>query len=108
VIKELDGEFGLPQICLQKLWATEAALSLAVLAYNLSVLFQRHLGWLDRVSAATLRYRLFTTGGIVSRAGGRTTIRLGVPESERGWWRDVFDKISGAYPNCNAVTMLST
>jgi hypothetical protein len=50
VIKELDYGFGLPGLCCQRFWATEAALSLAVLTYNLSVLFQRHLGWLDRVS----------------------------------------------------------
>jgi len=44
-----------------------AAMVLAVFAYNLCILFQRHLGWLDRVTAATLRFRLFSTGGIISR-----------------------------------------
>jgi hypothetical protein len=46
VIKQLDADFGLPQLCLEKFWSTEAALSLAVLSYNLCVLFQRRLGWL--------------------------------------------------------------
>jgi Transposase DDE domain group 1 len=78
VIKELDYGFGLPGLCCQNFWATEAALSLAVLTYNLSVLFQRHLGWLDRVNITTLRYRLFQTAGIVSYSQGQTTIRLGV------------------------------
>jgi hypothetical protein len=72
VIKQLDADFGLPQLCLGKFWSTEAALSLAVLSYNLCVLFQRRLGWLDRVTAATLRFRLFTTGGIISQTAGRT------------------------------------
>jgi hypothetical protein len=31
IIKELDACFGLPQLCLQKFYATEAAMSLAVL-----------------------------------------------------------------------------
>jgi len=44
VIKQLDADFGLPQLCLEKFWSTEAALSLAVLSYNLCVLFQRRLG----------------------------------------------------------------
>jgi hypothetical protein len=44
VIKELSEGFALPMLCLEKFWATEATLSLAVLTYNLSVLFQRHLG----------------------------------------------------------------
>lgn len=104
VIKELDEHFGLPQLCLKKFWSTEAALSLAVLSYNLCVLFQRHLGWLERVTAGTLRFRLFTTGGILSRTGGITTIRLSVPESEKPWWRALFEKLISPFPNCNAVS----
>ncbi len=103
VIKELDANFGLPQLCLKRFWSTEAALSLAVVAYNLCLLFQRHLGWLERVSAATLRFRLFTTGGIISHSGGLTTIRLAVPPDQRAWWRAVFEKLLGPYRNCNAV-----
>jgi hypothetical protein len=56
VIKELDYGFGLPKLCCKNFWATEAALSLAVLTYNFSVLFARHLGWLDKVTIGTLRY----------------------------------------------------
>lgn len=104
VIKQLDADFALPQLCLKKFWSTEAALSLAVLSYNLCVLFQRRLGWLDRVTAATLRFRLFTTGGIISQTAGRTTIRLSVPESERDWWREVLTKLRCQFPNCNAVS----
>jgi hypothetical protein len=103
VIKELDHDFGLEQICLKKFWATEAALSLAIFTYNLCTLFQRHLGWLDKVTASTLRFRLFTTGGIVSRTGGITTIRLSVPPWERDWWRRLFEKLLSPFPNCNAV-----
>jgi hypothetical protein len=103
VIKELDAHYGLPQLCLKKFWATEAALSLAVLSYNLCMLFQRHLGWMDRVSAGTLRFRLFTTGGIVSQTGGVNTIRLAAPPAHRAWWRGLFEKLCCPYPNCNAV-----
>jgi hypothetical protein len=104
VIKELDAYFGLPQLCLKKFWSTEAALSLAVLSYNLCVLFQRHLGWQDRVTAGTLRFRLFSTGGILSQTGGVTTLRLSVPAAERAWWRALFEKITSPFPNCNAVS----
>jgi hypothetical protein len=103
VIKQLDGDFALPQLCVGKFWGTEAALSLAVFSYNLCTLFQRHLGWLDRVTASTLRFRLFTTGGIISRSGGMTTVRLSVPEPDRVWWRAVFAKLLSILPNCNAV-----
>lgn len=104
VIKQLDADFGLPQLCLAKFWSTEAALSLAVLSYNLCVLFQRRLGWLERVTAATLRFRLFTTGGIISQTAGRTTIRLSVPLLEREWRRQVLTKLQCEFPNCNAVS----
>jgi len=104
VIKQLDADFGLPQLCLAKFWSTEAALSLALVSYNLCVLFQRRLGWLERVTAATLRFRLFTTGGIISQTAGRTTIRLSVPEAHREWWRQVLTKLSCEYPNGNAVS----
>ena len=103
VIKELDAHYGLPQLCLKQFWASEAALSLAVVSYNLCMLFQRHLGWMERVSAGTLRFRLFTTGGIVSRTGGLSTIRLAVPPEQRGWWRAFFEKLLSLYLNCNAV-----
>jgi hypothetical protein len=39
VIKELQQGFALPTLCLESFWATEAALSLATLTYNLAVLF---------------------------------------------------------------------
>jgi hypothetical protein len=104
VIKQLDLDFGLPKLCLQKFWSTEAALSLAILSYNLTQLFQRHLGWMDRVTATTLRFRLFTTGGIISLAGGVRTIRLAVREpQERAWWRRLLEKTLSLVPNCNAV-----
>jgi hypothetical protein len=104
VIKQLDADFALPKLCLKKFWGTEAALSLAILSYNLTQLFQRHLGWLDRVTAATLRFRLFTTGGIISETGGMTTIRLAVRDpQERAWWRRLLEKTISLVPNCNAV-----
>jgi hypothetical protein len=104
VIKQLDADFALPKLCLKQFWGTEAALSLAILSYNLTQIFQRHLGWLDRVTAATLRFRLFTTGGILSETGGMTTIRLAVREpAERAWWRRLLEKTLSLLPNCNAV-----
>ncbi len=103
VIKELDYGFGLPKLCCKSFWATEAALSLAVLTYNLSVLFARHLGWLQKVTVGTLRYRLFATAGILSHGQGRTAIKLGIPEENRPWWRTIWEKLLSPFPNCNAV-----
>jgi hypothetical protein len=103
VIKELDYGFGLSQLCCKKFWATEAALSLAVLTYNLSILFQRHLGWLDKVNIGTLRFKLFSTAGIISQSQGRPTIKLAVNLASRAWWQRLWEKILAPIPNCNAV-----
>lgn len=104
IIKELDASYGLPQLSLGGFYSTEAALILSVLSYNLCQLFQKHLGWQDRVTTSTLRYRLFTTGGVASRRGGYPTLRLAVPEgSIRKWWRRLFEKITCPIRNCVAV-----
>lgn len=103
VIKELVHGFGLPKLCCKSFWATEAALSLAVVTYNLSVLFARHLGWLEKVTIGTLRFRLFSTAGILSHAHGGTHIKLGIPLQNRTWWRAIWDKLLAEFPNCNAV-----
>lgn len=103
VIKELQQGFALPSLCLQSFWATEAALSLAALTYNLTVLFQRHLGWQQKVTIQSLRYWLFVTAGVLSHAAGRATIKLAVPVRERAWWRRLWEKILSPVPNCHAV-----
>lgn len=103
VIKELVYGFGLPKLCCKSFWATEAALSLAVVTYNLSVLFARHLGWLDKVTIGTLRFRLFSTAGILSHAQGTATVKMGVPLQNRPWWRAIWEKLLSEFPNCNAV-----
>jgi hypothetical protein len=66
-IKPREADFALPQLGRQKSWSTEAARGLAIRSSNLTPWCQRHLGGLARVRAATLRVRLFTTGGILSR-----------------------------------------
>ena len=103
VIKELQSGFALPTLCLEKFWATEAALSLATMTYNLTVLFQRHLGWQQKVTIHSLRFWLFVTAGVLSYAQGKTTIKLAVPHRERAWWQRLWDKILSPFPNCNAV-----
>ncbi len=103
VIKELCEGFALPTLCLEKFWATEAALSLATLTYNLSVLFQRHLGWQQKVTIHSLRFWLFVTAGVLSHPRGKTTSKLAVSQRERAWWRRLWEKILSPLPNCNAV-----
>lgn len=103
VIKELQQGFALTSLCLESFWATEAALSLATLTYNLTVLFQRHLGWQQKATIHSLRFWLFVTPGIIAHPAGKTTIKLAVPPRERDWWSRLWAKILSPFPNCNAV-----
>ena len=81
VNKELQADFALPTLCLEQLWASEAALSLASLTYNLVVLFERHLGWQQKVTLRNLRFWLFVTAGVLSHPAGQTTLKLAVPNA---------------------------
>ena len=103
VIKQLQQGFALPTLCLESFWATEAALTLATLTYNLTVLFQRHLGWQTKVTIHSLRFWLLRTPGLIAHPAGKTTIKLAVPPRERGWWSCLWEKILSPLPNCNAV-----
>jgi hypothetical protein len=103
VIKELQAGFALPTLCLEQFWATEAALSLASLTYNLIRLFERHLGWQQKVTLRNLRFWLFVTAGVLSHPAGKTTLKLAVPVRERDWWRRLWEKILSPFPNCHAV-----
>ena len=78
-------------------------MSLASLTYNLIVLFERHLGWQQKVTIQSLRFWLFVTAGVLSHPGGKTTVKLAVPPRERNWWRRLWEKILSPFPNCNAV-----
>lgn len=103
VIKELHEGFALPTLGLERFWASEAALSLATLTCNLTVLFQRHLGWQRKVTVASLRFWLFVRAGVLSHPGGKTTIKLAVPPRERDGWRRLWEKNLSPIPNCHAV-----
>jgi hypothetical protein len=68
---------------------SQVTLNLATLTYNLSVLFQRHLGWQKHSTIPSLRFWLFVTAGVLSHPAGKTTIKLAVPDQERDWWRSL-------------------
>jgi len=105
-IKELGQQFGIPKLCVQKFWGTEAMHQLAIAAYNLCVLLQRHLGQLEKCELNTLRWRLFRRAAVWSRAQGKPTLKLAVREEDhRAWWREILGKLT-ALPNCNAVESL--
>lgn len=102
-LRELGQQFGIPRLCVQKFWGTEAMHHLAIAAYNLCVLLQRRLGQLEKCELNTLRWRLFGRAAVWSWARGKPTLKLAVREKDhRSWWREMLWKLT-ALPNCNAV-----
>jgi IS4 transposase len=62
-IKELKADFGLDSFCLRDFWATEAALSVSMLAYNLmSVFRQAVMRQKVHHTLATLHHKVLTIG----------------------------------------------
>jgi hypothetical protein len=104
-IKELGSQYGLRRFCCRSFWGTEAACHLAILAYNLCVLFQRELGLLQKVELATLRFRLFVRAAVFSHRAGRPTLKFAIPKKQRDWWTHVLEKLRSELPpfNCNSV-----
>jgi hypothetical protein len=49
---------------------------------------------------------LFLCAGVISHAGGVTTIKLAQPVRRRAWWVRLWERISSPFPNCNAVEPL--
>ncbi len=103
IITELQAGFARPTLCLERFWASEAALSLASMIYNLIVLFERHLGWQQKMTLRNMRCWLFVTAGGLSHPAGKTTIKLVVRTEERDGWRRLWAKILNPHPNCDAV-----
>ena len=105
-IKELGEQFGIKRLCVDGFWGTEAMHHLAIAAYNMCVLLQRHLGQLDKCELNTLRWRLFNRAAVWSRARGKPTLRLAVRGREnQRWWQEILAKLTGP-PHCNAVASL--
>lgn len=79
--------FARPKLCCQSFGTTEAALSLALFACNLTQLFLRHFsGWREKVTVQTRRYGRWFCAGILSHLRGRTTLQLGLSPPLRSWW----------------------
>ena len=86
-IKELKADFGLDAFNLHDFWATEAALGMAMLAYNLMSLFRQ------AVLRSRIAHTLSTLHGLVLAVGaswhkdaGQNRLMLSLPRRKRAWF----------------------
>jgi len=98
-IKELKADFGLDAFNMRDFWATEAALAVAMLAYNLMSLFRQS------VMRSRIQHTLSTLHGLVLAVGGTwhsktgtNHLLLSVPRKKRQWFSGLWANASG--PPC--------
>ncbi|MGH9959988.1 MAG: IS1380 family transposase [Pyrinomonadaceae bacterium] len=85
-IKELKYDFAAGSLCMQEFWATEAALNVVMLAFNLMSLFrQAMLKTTPPHTLATLRYKLFAQAGYITHEGRKRILKLATAMRKREW-----------------------
>ena len=100
-IKELKYDFAADSFCLNDFWATEACLSIAMLAYNLMSLFRQAV--LKTAVAQTnthdvqhtlktLRYKLFAKAGYLTHEGRKDILKLALAMHKREWFTGLWDR----------------
>ena len=92
-IKELKADFGLDSFVLRDFWATEAALGVAMLAYNLMSVF-RHAVLRQKVhhTLSTLHHKVLAVGAYWDKPNEDTkpTIRLAIAKKRRPWFEGLW------------------
>lgn len=93
-IKELKTDFGLGSFVLRDFWATEAALGVTMLAYNLMSVF-RHAVMRQKVhhTLSTLHHKVLAVGALWDDHSGIGTtpiFRLAVARKRRAWFEGLW------------------
>lgn len=94
-IKELKYDFGLESFSMQNFYATEAAISVALMAYNIVSLF-RQVIMNTRVheQMKTLRYKVFAIGGYIIKNGNQRILKLSLAMKRREWFTGLWMNIN--------------
>jgi hypothetical protein len=93
-IKELKADFGLDSFVLRDFWATEAALSVSMLAYNLMSVF-RHTVMRQGIhhTLATLHHKVLAVGAFWENSTLKPdipTLRLALTRQRRHWFEGLW------------------
>lgn len=99
-IKELKYDFAADSFCLKDFWATEATLTMVMLAYNFMSLFRqvalKHSVISDGKNVQhtlnTLRLKLFAKAGYIGIEGRKDVLKLAVAMRQRVWFEGVWNK----------------
>ena len=90
-IKELKADFGLDSFDMAQFWATEAALGMAMLAYNLMSLFRQAVMKSGiHHTLATLHHKVFAVGAFWDPGADKNVPRLAVTRRRRQWFEGLW------------------
>jgi hypothetical protein len=91
-IKELKYDFGFDSFNLKNFYATEAALTFAMIAYNLMALFRTFvLQEKTQRTLSTLRYRTFAIGAYFEKINGKLVLKIALNRKRRNWFSGLWN-----------------
>ncbi len=103
-IKELKYDFGFESFNLRGFYATEAALTFAMIAYNLMSLFKQFvLQEKTQKRLSTLRFRTFAIGAYFEKANEQIVLKIALVKKRRKWFTSLWEKSQNfQFPFSNA------
>jgi hypothetical protein len=91
-IKELKFDFGFDSFNLNDFYATEAALTFAMIAYNLMALFRTFvMQEKTQKTLSTLRYRTFAIGAYFEKQHGKLILKIALSKRRRAWFSGLWN-----------------
>ena len=91
-IKELKYDFGFDSFNLKDFYATEAALTFAMIAYNLMSLFRTFLlQEKTQKTLSTLRYKTFAIGAYFEKLNGKLVLKIALNRKRRAWFTGLWN-----------------
>lgn len=91
-IKELRQDFGLNSFSLTDFYATEAALTVTMMAYNLMAIFRLFILKSEvQHTLSTLRFKTFAIGAYFQKVKGKTILRVALAKQRRKWFEGLWN-----------------
>jgi len=91
-IKELKYDFGFDSFNLKDFFATEAALTFVMIAYNLMSIFRMFvLQEKTQKTLSTLRYRTFAVGAYFEKANDKLVLKIALNKKRRAWFSGLWN-----------------
>jgi hypothetical protein len=92
-ITELKYDFGFDSFNLNDFYATEAALTFAMIAYNLMALFRTFvLQEKTQKTLSTLRYRTFAIGAYFEKVNDKLVLKIALNKKRRAWFAGLWNQ----------------